>query len=150
MGQRHTIVKTVRGLNKISILKATDLINDEEFNIYKDKEITRRCPYISIRINNILYEMLINSGADISSISEKYQQLLLQDDVRMPTIPLTGLVVHISVRNKSTKVNTQMLLPISFHDKTINKPVIVIKDLNENRILESDFLEVCEATIDFV
>lgn len=94
--------------------------------------------------------MLIDSGAEISAISEKYQKKFLQDDPKMPTIPLSGLVIHNAVGNKSVKIKTQMLLPINIQNKTIHAPVIVIKDLNECGILGSDFLETYGATIDFI
>uniref|UniRef100_A0A2S2NBD6 RNA-directed DNA polymerase n=1 Tax=Schizaphis graminum TaxID=13262 RepID=A0A2S2NBD6_SCHGA len=94
--------------------------------------------------------MLIDSGAEISAISEECKERLLKDDPELPTIPLKGLAVHNAVGDKSTKVDTQVLLPIKIRNNIIHTSVIVIKGLNEWGILGSDFLEIYGANINFV
>ena len=94
--------------------------------------------------------MLIDSGAEVSAISDKCKDLLLKDDPKLPTIPLKGLAIHNAVGDRSIKVDTQMLLPIKIRNNVIHTSVIVIKGLNECGILGSDFMETYGAVINFV
>lgn len=99
-------------------------------------------------INGNNYEMLIDSGAEISAISEAYFEQIIKNDPKTPMIPLTGLCVHNAVGDKATKVTTQILVPIEIEKNTILIPFIVVKNLNEKGIIGNDFLEIHEAAID--
>lgn len=85
--------------------------------------------------------MLIDSGAEICAIYEKYQAQLMEDDPKTPTVPLTGLYIYNAIGDKTTKATTQMLLPININGTVIQTPFIIIKHLNEKGILGNDFLE---------
>lgn len=50
---------------------------------------------------------------------------------------------------KTTKMKTQMLIPIKLKKHVIRWPFIVVEDLNEPGIIRSDFLEVHQAEINF-
>lgn len=63
------------------------------------------CPYIQVQINEKNYKMLIDSGAEISAISEKYLNLILLDDKRTPVLPVNGMNVQNAVGEKPTKVS---------------------------------------------
>jgi len=49
------------------------------------------CLYTKIFINNNEYEMLVDSGAEICTISEEYYNKIVKDNPKIPIIPLTGL-----------------------------------------------------------
>lgn len=93
--------------------------------------------------------MLIDSGAEISAKSANYEKQIIEDNKRIPTLPINGLNIYNAVGNKTTKVNTQMLLPLSLNSLTIQTPFIVIPSLNEGGIIRNDFLERYKATLDF-
>ncbi|KAF0721413.1 Retrotransposable element Tf2 protein type 2 [Aphis craccivora] len=93
--------------------------------------------------------MLIDSGAEISAISEHYQQVITNEDPKTPTIPVNGLHIYNAIGDKMTKITTQILLPIQIGENILQSPFMVIKNLNENGKLGNDFLENHEASIDF-
>jgi len=64
----------IQTTNKIAILRASDLLQDDEYDEEIKKTTTKGCPYVKIRINDTTYEMLIDSRAEISAISEHYQR----------------------------------------------------------------------------
>jgi len=134
---------------KMSILKASELIQDENFDIELTETIKKGCTYVNIVINNKKYEMLKDSGAEISAISESYYEQIIKDDPMAPTIPLTGLCIHNAIGDKATKVSIQILVPIEINKNTVQTPFIVVKNLNEKGIIGNDNLEVYEASIDF-
>lgn len=86
------------------------------------------CPYINISINDIEYEMLIDSGAEVSVISNKYEDRILNRNSQTPTLPLVGMSIHLAVGEKPTKVTKQILLPIKFSTNTIHAPFIVVNN----------------------
>jgi len=91
-------------------LKSEDLTKDEDFDVTFTKKQQLGCPYIKTFINNKEYEMLLDSGAEICALSEEYYDQIIQDDSKIPVIPLTGLSIHNAIGNKPTKVTKQRLL----------------------------------------
>ncbi|CAH1723231.1 unnamed protein product [Aphis gossypii] len=134
--------------NETSIITANELTRDEEYEIQPDTE-KNGCPYISIRIHDTQYEMLVDSGAEISAISTEYENTILESDKSIPTLPLTGMVIHSATGDKSTRVNRQLLIPLSINNKIIRTPFITVPALNEGGIIGNDFLETHNARIDF-
>jgi len=108
------------------------------------------CPYVDIIIINKHYEMLVDSRAEVSVISAKYLNDIQQDVHDIPTLPLVGMSIHLAVGEKPTKVTRQIPIPTKLGEITIQTPFIVVDNLNENGILSSDFLELNNATIDYI
>jgi predicted methyltransferase len=125
----------IQATNKIAILKASDLLLDDEYDTEMKKMTTKLCPYIKIKIDDTMYEILIDSGVEISAISEHYQQLITNENPKTPTIRVNGLHVHNAIGDKMTKISTQILLPIKVGDNILQSAFMVIKNLNEKRIL---------------
>jgi len=147
-----TVINTpdqIQTTNKIAILKASDLLQDDEYDAEIKKTITKGCPYVKIKVNDTTYEMLLDSGAEISAISEHYQQLIMNENPKTPTIPVNGLHIYNAIGDKMTKISTQILLPIKIGENILQSPFMVIKNLNEKGILGNDFLENHGASIDF-
>lgn len=57
---------------KICSITARELINEEHFENNKIKSMLRGCPYINVKIHDELYEMLVDSRAEVSAISILY------------------------------------------------------------------------------
>lgn len=104
---------------------------------------------LRVRINEIDYEMLIDSGAEINAISEKYKNLIISNNERIPVLPINGMNIYNTVGKKSTKVSTLMIVPIKLKSIITHVPLIFIEKLNEDGILENAFLKKHNATIDF-
>lgn len=93
--------------------------------------------------------MLVDSGAEISAISTDYEAAILKTDGSIPTLPLTGMVIHNATGDKAIKVNRQLLIPMSVNNKIIQTSFITEPSLNEGGIIGNDFLEAYNAKIDF-
>lgn len=68
------------------------------------KSTLRGCPYVNRNIQDDLYEMLVDSGAEISAISVRYEEEIIKKTGQLPTLSLTGLSIHNAIGNKPTKV----------------------------------------------
>jgi len=93
--------------------------------------------------------MLVDSGAEISAISTEYETAILKTDRSTPTLPLTGMIIHNATGDKAIKVNRQLLFPMSVNNKIIQTSFTTVPLLNEGEIIGNDFLEACNAKIDF-
>jgi len=93
--------------------------------------------------------MLVDSGAEISAISTDYEAAILKTDSSIPTLPLTGMIIHNGTGDKAIKVNRQLLIPMSVNNKIIQTSFIIVPSLNEGMIIGNDFLEAYNAKIDF-
>lgn len=68
---------------------------------------------------------------------------------KLSTLPLVGLNIYIAISDRPTKVDRQVLIPVTNEDMTIQSPFIVVSQLNEGGILGNDFLETNEARTNF-
>jgi len=93
--------------------------------------------------------MLIDSGAEVSAISTRYEEDIINKGGILPTLPLSGLSIHNAVGNKATKVSKQVWIPVKIGTEVIHVAFIVIPDLNEGGIIGNDFLETYMAKLDF-
>lgn len=139
--------------NKISHITTTvtglELSNEEEFG--KDSEVEDKygCPFIMVKIDNHEYEMLIDSGADVSVVSIPYEETIRKINKTIPMLPITGVSIYNAMGTKPVKINKQILLPITLDKEKIQVPFIVVPQLNEGGIIGSDMLEKYNAKIDY-
>lgn len=60
-------------------------------------------PYFQIQIEEIGTKLLIDTGAEISVISDQLMRRLIEVNAKLPTLPVTELIKKISVRLTSLK-----------------------------------------------
>jgi len=72
-------------------------------------------PEITIKLFNIPYSALLDSGASVSAISENLFQTLSNDSSErdIPLFPLTGILLTTALSNKSVKIKSQVYLNFS-------------------------------------
>lgn len=107
------------------------------------------CPHINIYINDVKYEILLDSGIEISVISTDYKNQIINKDTKTLVLPLVGLNIYLVVGEKSTKVTKQILLPIKIKTNLIHAPFIIVQQLNEGGIMGSNFLETYKTVINY-
>lgn len=93
--------------------------------------------------------MLIDLGTEISGISSQLKDRIIKNPGAIPTLPLSSLSVHNAIGEKNMKVNKQVLLPIKIGQTVVQTAFIVIPQLNENGIIDNDFLENNKCLLDF-
>lgn len=133
----------------IRSITAEELTNENEYGNSEIISTLKGCPYISVNIHNQWYEMLLDSGAEISAISVEYENRITEEIGQLPTLPLTGLSIHNAIGNKPVRVERQVLIPIKINSQTLHIPFIVIPDLNEGGIIGNDFLETHKVRLNY-
>jgi len=58
-------------------MTANELTQDQEFEFQINEE-KNGYPYVNVNIQNNQYEMLVDSGAEISAISTEYEETIMK------------------------------------------------------------------------
>lgn len=84
---------------------------------------------------------MIDSEADISAISTKYEKDIIKRGGKIPIVPLSGLSIHNTIGDKVMKVDKQVIILVEIVNTIILVAYIVIPHLNVCGIIGNDFLE---------
>lgn len=120
------------------------LLENEE-----EKQQTRpKCPILDISINGIKTSALIDTGSQISAISDELYFAQKQVFDTCPILPLTGVTVTTATGGKRTKVTKQIYVEIS-HDKAKEPAtILVVPKLTFSCIIGIDYLHKLRTQID--
>lgn len=116
-------------ISKSSIIEE-ELILDEELEKNIQKGTVQGCPYITTQIEDHYLEMLLDSRAEVSAITETLEVKLILEGGPLPTLPLSGLSIYNAIGQKPTKVSKQVLIPIT---KEKHNPVPVYRGTTTQR-----------------
>lgn len=95
------------------------------------------------------YSILFDSGSEISGISQQYQDQLIKQGAKLPTLPVPQLTVVGATKGRSKVVNKQVYLPVEFAGKECNAVCLVIPQLARDVILGIDFMSSNGVVVDF-
>ena len=99
-----------------------------------------KCPILVISIEGIIIRALIDTGSEVSAISEKIYLTHEANLIKCPTLPLIGVTVTGAINTKATKVKKQIFAKIDVGQISENATLLVIPNLTADCILGVDFL----------
>ena len=99
---------------------------------------TTRCPEINILLENIKEKALIDTGSEISCISEEFYLRHKEILATRPTLPISGKIIKKATGEKSTRLKTQVLLSTKISTLETKLIFIVVPKLVKNCILGYD------------
>ena len=111
-------------------------------------KLDSRCNVLKARINNCKGNVLIDSGAQISLISEKFINKNIVEFKKVPILPINNTTIE-TATNEVQKINKQAYITISSQGMELETPVLVVKDLIYDVIIATDTLKKINAIIDF-
>lgn len=89
----NSIQRLIRG--RPSDPGTVELINFEGLTDDRDDEALEKyaiqCPYIKVKLNSISFEMLVDTGAEITVIANQNLKRLTNENDKIPTLPVVGL-----------------------------------------------------------
>lgn len=121
------------------------LFEDDTTN--SESDIKRKTPTINACIADNPISILIDSGSDITCVSEQLWTLIRPQLSNPPILPVTGLHVEGAFGQKSQKITHQTLLPVTIDTKTYDVHVFIIKNLACEMILGCDWMTAQYAII---
>lgn len=105
-------------------------------------------PIVSGRITEVLVDVLIDTGSEVSIISQEMFQVL-RKTVNYPVLPVTGVSIKGITGIKGQTVKQETRLPITLGNFTFFQTLLVIPKINVPLLLGLDWLLKFEVTINF-
>lgn len=131
--------------------KTTELIDTldllEEATTETDQSLPMGCSYVKTCIEGIETTFLVDTGAEVSVVSDHLLSKLMKINNKLPTLPVTGMMVNGVIPNQTSSVKKQIMAKMKIGENTENITFLVLDGLLEEGIMGNDFLETHEAKI---
>ncbi|XP_023248187.1 uncharacterized protein LOC111643991 [Copidosoma floridanum] len=127
-----------RNLNHRSIF--FDAREELLYDINPHDQISRglKCPEIEVALVGVKVMALLDSGSEISCISEAFYETNKQELGRLPTLPLTGKYIKVATGQRSCKIKKQIFIPTAFGDHKVSLTYVVVPKLTREVIIGFD------------
>lgn len=84
-----------------------------------------KCPHVRMCINGKHMIALLDSGSQVSAVSEIFYKELISENC-VKELPVTGLMVSTAIGRKSTTIKRQILITTKIEDRTFGDPFVVV------------------------
>ena len=113
--------------------------SDHENNKNHTFQSLAKCPHLKVNIMRKETIVLLDSGSQITAISEDfYKELSTQE--RLSSLPVSNLYVTTAIGKKSTTIKKQIWLEIELGGRILSCPFLVIPFLTSTVILGNDWM----------
>lgn len=128
-----------------------DLCEEVDGNLVTGKTrsvSTEPCPKLKIHLYDEHIKALIDTGSQISAISEdKYHQI--NSKVLLDTLPISNMTINTAVSAKAVAIKRQVLIKFRIDNLIIEHPMLIIPKLNQDVLLGSDWCRSNDLVIDY-
>lgn len=142
-----------RNTSTVEMPLVRTVIVDELFEEEADRDVdrarARRCPIIAAECEGKPVQILIDSGSEVSAVSEQFYFKLKSEHSNLPEFPILKTYVVGADRKKSHPITKQIFVTISHGVFQFDATCLVIKNLAYELILGVDFLRELQVCIDF-
>ena len=125
--------------------------NTRDFLLTEETSTTKKLPKcltVKLTLQGITVNALVDTGSEITAISEQLfndHQGVLN---RCPSLPLAGITVHGATGGRPVKVNRQIFTEINLEGIIENATLFIIPKLTSDLIVGVDFLRKIKTKID--
>lgn len=109
----------------------------------------RRCPEIMVEIYGAAICALVDSGAEVTCMSDELWVTLMEHTEEIPTFPVTGMRVSGAMGARSKGVRHQVLLATQMGPFNEELVAFIVPELKRRLIIGADFLDRVGAVLDF-
>lgn len=102
---------------------------------------------IAVRIFNYEVIGLVDTGSDITCISEELWKVLSAEYPEIPLMPVKAIQIKTAEGHKSAEIRTMVLIPVKLADITLDIGFLVVPNLSRAFILGIDWLTKHEIMI---
>lgn len=93
--------------------------------------------------------VLIDSGSDITCVSQQFYENLLKTGAKIPELPVSNLAVCVAVSRKAISIRKKIYLSARYWKYDIDYTYLVVPGLSAEVIIGADFLASNGGIIDF-
>ncbi|XP_031340992.1 uncharacterized protein LOC116169104 [Photinus pyralis] len=115
---------------------------EEEAEIIDDGQ-----PIIIGKLEGVEQQLLLDTGSQVSVVSEEVFEFIQRKNPRVITLPVSGITIQ-GITGKIVKVVNQALLTLQIQDSTHEQKFLVVKKLETTAILGTDWMRDKKAKID--
>lgn len=113
------------------------------------KETVLWSPTIKAEIGQRIVEVLVDSGAQVSAVSEKFLRQLEQNGMVLPRLPVVGIVVGGAIGSDKQRIVEQAMIPVKLSHRMVEVNCVVVPKLTRDVIIGCDFMHKYDVKIDF-
>lgn len=106
-------------------------------------------PTIDIKLETLSTRCLVDSGSQVTAISENFFEIILREDSEIPRLPARCTTLVGALGCKSTKVREQVFLSVQLNGFKFEYPFLIVPNLVRNCILGCDWMRDYSVIIDF-
>lgn len=121
-----------------------------EEDVGKEKKTRTRCYVANITLSGVQTQALIDTGAEITCISEEYYRKNEIVWKHLPLLPLSGVIVKGAIPGRATKLSKQIYLEVAITGATFQAIFLVVPHLSRACIIGIDLLDKLKTHIDLV
>ena len=139
----------------VNAIHSPDFVSDlcwdfEGFNGEDDSFIKERTisPRIQVSIFSRKVVVLIDTGSDITCVSESFYNAIKQQQY-VPELPVTNFNISVAAGKKTIGIRKKLMLPIKFWKFELDYTYLVVPGLTTEIIIGVDFLKKYGGVIDF-
>lgn len=131
---------------------ATMFTDEREFLCEEDVQVggVEKIPEVMMGIGDQQVSALIDSGSEISGISEQFFNSLNRQGLKpLPSLPVPQLTIIGATKGKSKRVNRQVYLTLKLQGQDFHAACLVIPQLTRDIILGVDFMQNHNVVVNF-
>jgi hypothetical protein len=117
--------------------------------IYYIHNSIKVCPQIKLQIGSSQYLGVLDTGCQISIMSQVLYSKIIRKGVKCLELPAQHVLLQSAFSDKTKRVTRQILLEIQFKSKVIDHVFFVSQQLATPLLTGTDFCILLEAVIDF-
>lgn len=139
-----------RNNREANVIKTYDeLLTDSELESEEKRHPCSDCPVLTIEIEEIPVVALVDSGSQITVISEKLFEKVSRGKKNIAILPVTGITIKGAVGTKEQRVKQQVFMKLIIGKEEMESVFLIVSNLSKSVIIGSDWLKKHDATIVF-
>jgi len=106
-------------------------------------------PYIQCELEGVSAQLLIDTGATISVLTKEIVDKIIQNNSKVPVLPINGVQISNAVGKKICKISKQIFCECKIGSAFIFANFVQVENLNEKGIIGADILQQYNTRINF-
>lgn len=106
-------------------------------------------PYIQCEVEGESMQLLVDTGSTISVLTKEIVDRIIQNNNRIPVLPVSGVQISNAVGKKICKISKQICCECKIGPVTIFANFVQVENLNEKGIIGADVLRQYNTQINF-
>ncbi|XP_060846327.1 uncharacterized protein LOC132925991, partial [Rhopalosiphum padi] len=142
-------------INQVSV-DAIEEVNERNDNLHTSHAVNSIptnnrmiSPYIQCEIEGESMQLLVDTGATISVLTKEIVDRIIQNNNRVPMLPISGVQISNAIGKKICKISKQIFCECKMGPATIFANFVQVENLNEKGIIGADVLRQYNTQINF-